>query len=61
MATRPNFCLEEKPLYWTSVLSECRRFGALSEKYIFRSKSRNACSIQIDNNPERFRGHRLTK
>ena len=53
----PNVCLEEKPLYWTQRAAEWQAHSARSQKNtIYRSKSRNACSIKSTINPERFRG-----
>ena len=49
----PNVCLEEKPLYWTQRAAEWQAHSARSQKNtIYRSKSRNACSIKSTISPQ---------
>ena len=48
----PNVCLEEKPRCWTQRAAEWQAHSARSQKNtIYRSKSRNACSIKSTINP----------
>ena len=48
----PNVCLEEKPRYWTQRAAEWQAHSARSQKNtIYRSKSRNACSIKSTISP----------